>query len=102
MDKDQWKYVSQNFEKKFNKVRKHPSLDKVENILSLFWKYFKDPNTSKSMKVLIVGTLVYFINPLDASPDFLPFVGYVDDVSLILWTYNRAKKELDEYQRKNP
>lgn len=36
-------------------------------------------------KALVVGTLLYFINPFDLIPDITPFVGFVDDAALILF-----------------
>jgi uncharacterized membrane protein YkvA (DUF1232 family) len=32
---------------------------------------------------VILGTLLYFISPLDIAPDFLPIVGEIDDVFLL-------------------
>jgi len=32
---------------------------------------------------VIVGTIVYFISPLDFSPDLFPFAGQIDDFFLI-------------------
>ncbi len=32
--------------------------------------------------VLVVAALLYLISPIDAIPDFIPFVGWLDDVAL--------------------
>ncbi|MBO3458867.1 YkvA family protein [Aetokthonos hydrillicola Thurmond2011] len=32
---------------------------------------------------VILGTLLYFVSPLDIAPDFLPIVGELDDVFLL-------------------
>ncbi|NJM73045.1 MAG: DUF1232 domain-containing protein [Scytonema sp. RU_4_4] len=32
---------------------------------------------------IILGTLVYFVSPIDIAPDFLPIVGEVDDIMLL-------------------
>ncbi len=32
---------------------------------------------------IAAGALVYFLNPFDAVPDFLPGVGYLDDATII-------------------
>jgi uncharacterized membrane protein YkvA (DUF1232 family) len=31
---------------------------------------------------IVLGTLVYLISPFDIAPDFIPFVGEIDDVML--------------------
>ena len=32
---------------------------------------------------VILGTLLYFVSPIDIAPDFLPIVGQLDDVFLL-------------------
>jgi uncharacterized membrane protein YkvA (DUF1232 family) len=32
---------------------------------------------------VIIGTIAYILSPLDISPDFLPFIGQIDDVALV-------------------
>lgn len=43
-------------------------------------KYTKIPIGSI---LAIVSALVYFLSPIDAIPDFLPGIGYVDDAAVI-------------------
>jgi uncharacterized membrane protein YkvA (DUF1232 family) len=44
---------------------------------------FKDPRISMQHKALLIGSLIYFLSPLDGIPDFLPS-GFVDDMSVLL------------------
>ena len=39
--------------------------------------------SSRSVGLIALG-LVYFITPVDLIPDFIPFIGYVDDLSVLL------------------
>lgn len=39
-------------------------------------------------KALIVGALLYFINPLDLIPDITPFIGFTDDFGVVYLVYN--------------
>lgn len=32
---------------------------------------------------IILGTLVYLISPIDIAPDFIPFIGQIDDAVLL-------------------
>lgn len=43
-------------------------------------------------------TLLYIVNPLDVVPDVLPFVGYVDDLSVFMALLSLAEKDLDEFE----
>lgn len=40
-----------------------------------------NPETPAPMKALIVGAIGYIVLPLDLIPDFLPAVGYTDDLA---------------------
>lgn len=44
----------------------------------------KDPDTPVVAKVLAAITVGYALSPIDFIPDFIPVLGYLDDV-LILW-----------------
>ena len=43
----------------------------------------KDADVPKWVKASIVGSLGYFIFPFDLIPDFVPVVGYLDDLGLM-------------------
>jgi len=39
--------------------------------------------SSRSVGLIAMG-FIYFITPVDLIPDFIPFIGYVDDMSVLL------------------
>ena len=43
----------------------------------------QDPQISKKDKSLILGALGYFLLPLDLIPDFLPAIGFTDDIAAL-------------------
>ena len=43
----------------------------------------QDPQISKKDKTLILGALGYFLLPLDLIPDFLPALGFTDDIAAL-------------------
>lgn len=45
----------------------------------------------------IVFALLYVFNPVDFIPDFIPFVGYVDDAAVVGLCLNLVEKELHKY-----
>jgi len=46
-------------------------------------KAFFSPHTPLYLKVATAFAAFYLINPIDIIPDFIPFVGWVDDLILI-------------------
>lgn len=49
--------------------------------------------------VLSLSTIIYFLNPFDVAPDFIPGVGYLDDAVVLGFVVNSIKKELDQFLR---
>ena len=49
--------------------------------------------------VKIAAVMVYFISPFDFIPDVLPFIGFTDDLALVLWVGKSIKSELDEFEK---
>jgi uncharacterized membrane protein YkvA (DUF1232 family) len=43
----------------------------------------RDPEVSLGLKATAVLALLYFISPVDAIPDVIPFTGYLDDAAVI-------------------
>jgi len=48
--------------------------------------------------VAIVAAMIYFINPLDLIPDFIPGLGYVDDAALIAWLLKSLAGDLHQFR----
>jgi len=48
----------------------------VQSFYDWYQKTIKHP---KYRWVLVAGTLLYLISPIDISPDFIPIVGWIDD-----------------------
>lgn len=44
---------------------------------------YKDPRVPWYAKVLIVAIVGYALSPIDLIPDFIPILGYVDDLIII-------------------
>ena len=49
-------------------------------------------------KTLLIAGLLYFILPSDLSPDFIPFIGYIDDVAVISAIFKRLAHEMKSYE----
>ncbi|MCX7934393.1 MAG: DUF1232 domain-containing protein [Planctomycetota bacterium] len=53
-----------------------------------------------AIKAIIVGALLYFISPFDIVPDFLPGVGYFDDIGVIALVANQVKNAIAKFMGK--
>ncbi|MFD1875339.1 YkvA family protein [Hymenobacter bucti] len=45
-----------------------------------------------------LGVLLYVISPIDLVPDFIPALGFLDDLSLISWFIGKFHAEITRFQ----
>lgn len=55
--------------------------DEVREKAMVLYLVFQDPSTPAWVKILIVSVLGYLIWPLDAIPDAVPIIGFLDDLA---------------------
>lgn len=65
--------------------------------IKLTIQYLKDKEVSFFKKLLIVGSLLYLIFPVDIVPDFIIGLGILDDITVLSFVWLALKSELDEY-----
>lgn len=60
--------------------------------IALAWRLFRDPETPVPVRAVMPLLLLYLAMPLDLIPDFIPVIGQLDDVfvvvvglALVLW-----------------
>ena len=46
----------------------------------------------------ILGALLYFVIPTDATPDYLPVIGFVDDAAILGLVIRRLAREIERYK----
>ena len=70
----------------------------VPNLMGLLIGLLRDERVSQADKAILAGIVMYVIVPLDIIPDFIPFIGQVDDSYLlaisILRLLNRADRRV--------
>ena len=48
--------------------------------------------------IAILGGLIYFLSPIDVVPDFVPVLGFIDDVFVLNLVYKQVLKDLEKYK----
>ncbi|MBO7583154.1 MAG: DUF1232 domain-containing protein [Treponema sp.] len=48
--------------------------------------------------VAVAATLLYVLAPIDLIPDFMPFVGYLDDAGIVTLCIKGFKADLETYK----
>lgn len=91
------KYISSFKESSFistiKKFAKKAGLKVIYTALVLFY-VLKDGKTPLAEKAKIMGALGYLVLPVDLIPDFIPIVGFTDDLAALLWAYHTVQANI--------
>ena len=76
-------------------------LDDAVLVVSMIKDYGRGTYKKVPFRIVIsfVVVVLYLVFPEDAIPDFIPFVGYVDDLALFEFFIRMFSKELEEYKK---
>lgn len=85
---------------KFAEVGKQQGMDAFKDVarmvkLSVTGKY---PNLPWKSALSIVGALLYFVSPIDVIPDFIPFLGFLDDIFLLTKLFDWVSEDLNDFR----
>ena len=98
------------FETVFNKKDQlfakinHPNWKKYKDKIILMFQMLKDveqkkyPETPWKTIAAMIFTILYIINPLDLVPDFIPFLGYLDDITVFSFVLKLINDDLLDYE----
>jgi uncharacterized membrane protein YkvA (DUF1232 family) len=59
------------------------AIETLRREIKVYQLVLQDPRTPRWAKVLLGLAVGYALTPFDLIPDFIPFVGYLDDVIII-------------------
>ncbi|NRA66394.1 MAG: DUF1232 domain-containing protein [Pseudobacteriovorax sp.] len=80
-----------------------PKIDEIKkdtkNGISMIRAYVKGDyrNVPWQSILFVTMALVYFLNPLDVIPDFIPLKGFIDDATVLVFVLNAVKGDLDAF-----
>lgn len=88
---------------KVNKISKGPVEEIWDNLLVFFdlmsdWLKGNYRNIPIGSIIMIVASIIYFLTPFDIIPDFIVGLGYIDDMSIISYTFRQIQTDIDKYQ----
>lgn len=73
--------------------------DDFQTLFRLINAWTKKEYKTVPWKTILYATtaVIYFLNPFDVVPDFIPIGGLVDDIGLITFVIKSIKKDLDKF-----
>ncbi len=87
-----------------DKVKDGSGLERYAKDLSVLLSLVKDYYQGnyrdipyKTISAAVVG-LLYVLNPIDLIPDFIPFIGKVDDALVLRFCLKLIEKDLNKYK----
>lgn len=85
------------------KIANSGVLEKYASLAKLMLKMLKDYKNGIYTNVpwftmgSIIFSLLYILNPLDIVPDFIPVIGYIDDLSVLGFALRFVETDLHRY-----
>jgi len=75
-------------------------LEHVQLFLRMIKKSFSGEYSSFSNKTMLslVFGLLYFVTPMDVVPDFIPLLGFSDDLSIIYFIIKNFKSDIEAFK----
>jgi len=68
----------------------------LPNFVILLKRLVSDPRVPRRSKLVLGATLVYVVSPIDVIPDFVPGLGQLDDVLVVLLALHSILNRVDE------
>lgn len=71
----------------------------LKDFLSMSWDYIKGNYSLPTASFLAISfSILYFISPVDAIPDFILILGYTDDAAVVMAVYSFVKQDVENYR----
>lgn len=82
-----------------NKKRASDFFKKLGTLLRMLKAYINGNYRQIPFKslLLIIGSLIYFMMPLDLIPDFIPLTGFTDDIAIIFLVFGSINEDIQAF-----
>ncbi|BDD05348.1 YkvA family protein [Aureibacter tunicatorum] len=83
-----------------NKKDREKFINEAKTMLMMLKAYAKGDYRQVPWRsiTLITAALIYFVAPLDAIPDFVPVVGFMDDATILLAVYKSLHVDIANFK----
>ena len=88
---------------KFTEVAEIPAVKESKSQIEVVFRMLKAHYnkeykgiSSRTLGLLVLG-LLYFVLPVDFIPDFIPVVGYIDDLTVILAIFKSLNTDIEKF-----
>ena len=88
--------------RKTNSIPKAPFAELwayLQTMLRLIQAYYRGQyrHVKIANLVLIIGAIIYVLDPWDLIPDWLPGLGFVDDATILAFAVQKTRETLDDF-----
>jgi uncharacterized membrane protein YkvA (DUF1232 family) len=90
----------------YDRAQRHKApLHRVWHDLTTFLRLLRSWATGKYKLLpwkslsLVIAAVLYFMSPIDAIPDFLPGLGFIDDVFIIGWVMRHIRRDVENFRQ---
>jgi uncharacterized membrane protein YkvA (DUF1232 family) len=66
----------------------------LPDMIALFYRIFKDKRVPVKTKVIVGGVIGYLVSPIDILPDFVPFIGKLDDLAIAFYALDKVINQI--------
>lgn len=68
----------------------------LPHFIILLKRLLGDPRVPRKSKLILCGTVLYLVSPIDVIPDFVPGIGQLDDIVVALLALHSILNRVDD------